>query len=93
MTQWFDKKLTTESDGDDQSLAALQAEYPDAICKSPEGIQAILKKNGDPYGKGGNVLTISPTKGLVCLESDQKLNDCQDYLVRFCCKGKKKLIN
>jgi len=59
------------------------------VCSNPSGIQAQLSETMMPFGRGNNNLKISPTLGLTCLNSEQINGRCQDYRVRFCCKGKK----
>lgn len=62
---------------------------PKGTCadKNPSGIQARLVSNKEPYYFGGNVLSISPSTGLVCKNKSQRKGvRCQDYEIRFCCR-------
>ena len=62
---------------------------PKGTCadKNPSGIQARLVSNKKPYYFGGNVLSISPSTGLVCKNKSQRKGvRCQDYEIRFCCR-------
>ena len=85
-TKWFDSPLTLS--GDNESLAFLRQQHPNSICKTPRGIQAELSESKRPFGRGNNVLRISPKNGLLCLNREQQNGICQNYRVRFCCKSK-----
>ena len=52
----------------------------------PYAIQARLVSNKLPYQTGGDVLTISPSVGLICKNNDQKDGRCNNYEVRYCCR-------
>ncbi|XP_050405893.1 mucin-5B [Patella vulgata] len=84
-TAWFDRDNPSGT-GDHEVLSVLQQENPGKICPSPSAIDAQLL-NGDSYTNGGDVLSISPSNGLVCLNSGQSDKKCNDYKVRFCCFG------
>jgi len=61
---------------------------PKGTCadKTPTGIQARLVSTKQPFYMGGNIVSISPSTGLVCRNNQQKKGMCKDYEIRFCCK-------
>jgi len=52
----------------------------------PLAIQARLVGSQLPYQAGGDLLTISPSTGLICKNNDQKDKRCNNYEVRYCCR-------
>jgi hypothetical protein len=53
-------------------------------CASPVAIDARTL-SGVPWQSTGEVLTVSPSVGLICLNASQPDGVCQDYQVRFGC--------
>ncbi|XP_076825717.1 uncharacterized protein LOC143471206 [Clavelina lepadiformis] len=84
-TEWFNTDNPNEGLGDVESLSTIQTRYRNNICVTPSGIQARLAQSNQSYGRGNNLLDLSPTTGLSCLNRDQSNSICQDYRVRFCC--------
>ena len=87
-TDWFDIDSPKSGNGDFETLAAIRLQYPLEVCKKPVGIQAELSDTMKPFGRGNDSLSISPLDGLVCINADQEAGRCQNYRVRFCCRGK-----
>ncbi|ESO92026.1 hypothetical protein LOTGIDRAFT_121410, partial [Lottia gigantea] len=86
-TDFFDRDNPSGS-YDYEALSNIQIEYPGKVCANPIGVDARLL-NGLHYTTSGEVVTVSPSVGLICKNSDQKDKRCEDYKVRFCCpKGK-----
>ncbi|MBC7977328.1 MAG: hypothetical protein H7138_20315 [Myxococcales bacterium] len=55
-------------------------------CSSPVAIEATTL-SGVPWQNTGEVLTVSPSVGLICQNSAQPDGSCQDYRVRFGCNA------
>lgn len=53
-------------------------------CASPVAIEATTV-TGVPWQNTGEVLTVSPSVGLICRNASQPDGVCQDYRVRFGC--------
>ena len=86
-TEWFNVDSPNTGDGDIESFKIIKQKFPTLVCEKPEGIQAQLSTSMLPFGRGNNTLFISPQEGLICLNSDQENGKCENYRVRFCCKG------
>ena len=87
-TQWFNTDNPFFGTGDSETLTRIRSLRVGQVCASPLGIQAQLSASMTPYGRGNNNLEISPRLGLICVNSRQTSGRCQDYRVRFCCRGK-----
>ena len=66
---------------------------PKGTCadKNPSAVEARLVSSKQPFYFGGNVLSISPSIGLICQNKHQSNGICQDYEVRYCCKPGKNI--
>ncbi|XP_050415738.1 uncharacterized protein LOC126829694 isoform X2 [Patella vulgata] len=82
-TEWYDRDNVSGT-GDLETLTILREENPGQICEQPLAIDAQLL-DGRPYTASGEIVTISPTTGLICKNKDQIDGICDDYRVRFCC--------
>ena len=51
----------------------------------PLAIQARIVGTHEPYTDSDDVITITPDRGLLCLNADQADGSCADYEVRYCC--------
>jgi hypothetical protein len=60
-----------------------RTDFPE-VCASPTDIQAQTT-SGIDWTQTGEVLTVSPSVGLVCRNADQPDGICEDYQVRFFC--------
>lgn len=84
-TRWFDRDDPSGT-GDYEELSWLKQQYPGEICDKPSDVDARLL-DGEPWQNTGEVVTVSSTHGLTCVNSQQGYwGRCSDYKVRFCCK-------
>merc|ERR1712202_91009 len=87
-TQWFDRDDPSATE-DHETLEWIKKENPGKVpCKVPVAIEAKLV-DGRDYRESGNIITMSPTVGLRCVNAEQKplSNTCKDFKVRFLCKA------
>lgn len=83
-TQWYDRDDPTGM-GDYEDLASIRQRHFGVICKRPSVIDGRLL-NGQHWATSGELLTVSATTGLTCVNAHQPDGkSCSDYKVRFCC--------
>ncbi|TNN44909.1 Cartilage intermediate layer protein 2 [Liparis tanakae] len=84
-TKWYDRDGPS-GDGDWETLSALQAEHPDAICSNPVALEAQTLAGLSVAEAGDVIHKRDPIKGFVCRNKDQpEGKTCSDYRVRFSC--------
>merc|ERR1712096_470849 len=86
-TEWFDRDDPSATE-DHETLEWIRKENPGKVpCKVPVAIEAKLV-DGRDYSESGNIIKMSPTLGLRCVNAEQKplSNTCKDFKVRFLCK-------
>jgi len=80
-SSWLDRDVPSGS-GDWETRADFTVAQ--VGCASPVAIVARTL-SGVPWQSTGEVLTVSPSVGLICLNDSQPDGACQDYQVRFGC--------
>ncbi|ESP03294.1 hypothetical protein LOTGIDRAFT_70514, partial [Lottia gigantea] len=78
-TEFFDRD-DPSGNYDSEDLTNIQIEYPGKVCENPIGVDARLLNNLN-YITSGEIVTISPSIGLICKNSDQIDNKCEDYKI------------
>uniref|UniRef100_A0A3Q1GSN4 Si:dkey-205h13.2 n=1 Tax=Acanthochromis polyacanthus TaxID=80966 RepID=A0A3Q1GSN4_9TELE len=77
-TAWFDEGNVSR-EGDSELLTDLRRKHQMRICSDPVDIEAQTVS--------GIKVQYSASEGLLCLNSEQKSKQCDDFKVKFTCTG------
>jgi len=81
-TPWMSRD-TPNASGDYETVANFAADGQS--CAAPTGIACRRKSDGKNASETGEVLTCTPSTGLVCKNAQQADGRCDDYEVRLYC--------
>ncbi|XP_047425803.1 uncharacterized protein si:dkey-205h13.2 [Mugil cephalus] len=85
-TAWFDEGDVSEH-GDSELLTDLRRKHLTGICSNPVDLEVQTVSGIKSQHSGNSFHTYSVSEGLLCLHSEQKLMQCDDYKVKFTCTG------
>ncbi|XP_035014454.1 uncharacterized protein si:dkey-205h13.2 isoform X2 [Hippoglossus stenolepis] len=86
-TAWFDEGDVSR-DGDSELLTDLRRRHRTRICSGPVDMEAETVSGIKSQHTGNNFHTFNASQGLLCLNSEQTWNQCEDYKVKFTCTGR-----
>ncbi|KAM8754214.1 mucin-5B [Acanthopagrus schlegelii] len=85
-TAWFDEG-DVSSAGDSELLSDLRRKHRTRICSNPVDMEAQTVSGVKSQYTRNTFHTHRASEGLLCLNSEQKLGQCEDYKVKFTCSG------
>ncbi|XP_033485700.1 mucin-5AC [Epinephelus lanceolatus] len=85
-TAWFDEH-DVSTYGDSELLSDLRRKHRTRICSDPVDMEAQTVSGIKSQHTRNTFHTFSAAEGLVCLNSEQKGSQCEDYKVMFTCTG------
>ncbi|XP_029994654.1 uncharacterized protein LOC115422438 [Sphaeramia orbicularis] len=85
-TAWFDEGNVSDN-GDSELLQDLRRKHSTRICSNPVDMEAQTVAGIKSQHTDNTFHTYSASEGLLCLNSEQKQKQCEDYKVMFTCTG------
>ncbi|XP_019129399.2 uncharacterized protein LOC104928634 [Larimichthys crocea] len=85
-TAWFDEG-NVSMNGDSELLRDLRRKHWTRICSNPVDMEAQTVSGINSQHTRNTFHTFSASEGLLCLNSEQKGAQCEDYRVKFTCTG------